>query len=56
MCLGLGDDVGSPILDKQADQVLVDLTAFNLTPVLTEPVRSIVPNLVYAEAETRSRR
>jgi 5-methylthioadenosine/S-adenosylhomocysteine deaminase len=31
-----------------ADQILVDLTALNLTPVLTQPVRNIVPNLVYA--------
>ena len=46
--IGLGDEVGSLEVGKQADLILVDLTALNLTPVLTEPVRNIVPNLVYA--------
>jgi len=27
-------------MGKQADLILVDLTALNLTPVLTEPVRT----------------
>jgi len=46
--VGLGDVVGSLEVGKQADLILVDLTAPNLTPVLTSPVRNIVPNLVYA--------
>jgi 5-methylthioadenosine/S-adenosylhomocysteine deaminase len=46
--VGLGDEVGSLEVGKQADLILVDLTALNLTPVLTEPIRNIVPNLVYA--------
>jgi 5-methylthioadenosine/S-adenosylhomocysteine deaminase len=46
--IGLGDEVGSLEAGKQADLILVDLTALNLSPVLTEPVRNIVPNLVYA--------
>ena len=33
---------------KQADLILVDLSALNLSPVLDAPVRNIVPNLVYA--------
>jgi 5-methylthioadenosine/S-adenosylhomocysteine deaminase len=46
--IGLGDEIGSLEEGKQADLVLVDLTALNLTPVLDGPVRNIVPNLVYA--------
>lgn len=46
--IGLGDEIGSLETGKQADLILVDLTALNLTPVLEAPVRNIVPNLVYA--------
>lgn len=46
--IGLGDEIGSLEVGKQADLILVDLTALNLSPVLTEPIRNIVPNLVYA--------
>jgi 5-methylthioadenosine/S-adenosylhomocysteine deaminase len=46
--IGLGDEIGSLEAGKQADMILVDLTALNLSPVLTEPIRNIVPNLVYA--------
>jgi 5-methylthioadenosine/S-adenosylhomocysteine deaminase len=46
--IGLGDEIGSLEAGKQADLVLVGLTALNLSPVLEAPVRNIVPNLVYA--------
>jgi 5-methylthioadenosine/S-adenosylhomocysteine deaminase len=46
--IGLGDEIGSLEAGKQADLVLVDLRALNLSPVLEAPVRNIVPNLVYA--------
>jgi 5-methylthioadenosine/S-adenosylhomocysteine deaminase len=46
--IGLGDEVGSLEVGKQADLILVDLTALNLSPVLEAPIRNIVPNLVYA--------
>ncbi|MEM7031145.1 MAG: amidohydrolase family protein [Chloroflexota bacterium] len=46
--LGLDDRVGSLEVGKQADLILVDLTAPNLSPVLLHPIRNIVPNLVYA--------
>ena len=46
--IGLGDEIGSLEAGKQADLILVDLTAPNLSPVLDAPVRNIVPNLVYA--------
>jgi 5-methylthioadenosine/S-adenosylhomocysteine deaminase len=46
--IGLGEEIGSLEAGKQADLILVDLKALNLSPVLDEPVRNIVPNLVYA--------
>jgi 5-methylthioadenosine/S-adenosylhomocysteine deaminase len=46
--IGLGDEIGSLEAGKQADLILVDLSAPNLTPVLDAPIRTIVPNLVYA--------
>jgi 5-methylthioadenosine/S-adenosylhomocysteine deaminase len=46
--IGLADEIGSLEVGKQADVILVDLTAPNLSPVLLDPIRNIVPNLVYA--------
>jgi len=46
--LGLADQIGSLSVGKQADLILVDLASPNLSPVLLDPVRNIVPNLVYA--------
>ena len=46
--IGLGDEIGSLEAGKQADLIVVDLTAPNLSPVMAAPVRNIVPNLVYA--------
>ena len=46
--IGLGDRIGSLEKGKQADFILVDTTQPNLLPVLDAPVRTIVPNLVYA--------
>ena len=46
--IGLDDEVGSLEPGKKADLILVDLRAPNLSPVITGPVRNIVPNLVYA--------
>jgi 5-methylthioadenosine/S-adenosylhomocysteine deaminase len=48
--IGLGDEVGSLEAGKQADLILVDLRAPNLSPVLNAPIRNIVPNLVYASS------
>lgn len=46
--IGLGDKIGSLELGKQADLILVDLTEPNLSPILHDPIRNIVPNLIYA--------
>ncbi|MCB0047147.1 MAG: amidohydrolase family protein [Caldilineaceae bacterium] len=46
--IGLDDRIGSLEAGKQADLILADLTALNLTPVLQDPIRTLVPNLVYA--------
>ncbi|MBC8506847.1 MAG: amidohydrolase family protein [Anaerolineales bacterium] len=46
--IGLGDEIGSLEAGKQADLILIDLSAPNLTPAMDTPIRTIVPNLVYA--------
>jgi 5-methylthioadenosine/S-adenosylhomocysteine deaminase len=46
--IGLGEETGSLEVGKQADLIVVDLKALNLSPVLEAPIRNIVPNLVYA--------
>jgi 5-methylthioadenosine/S-adenosylhomocysteine deaminase len=46
--IGLGDRIGSLETGKQADLIVVDVNTPNLLPVIDEPVRTLVPNLVYA--------
>jgi 5-methylthioadenosine/S-adenosylhomocysteine deaminase len=46
--LGLDATIGSLTAGKQADFILVDLKRPTLAPVYTEPMRNIVPNLVYS--------
>lgn len=46
--LGMGDRIGSLEPGKRADLIVVDVTEPNLVPVVDAPVRTLVPNLVYA--------
>ena len=46
--IGLGSEIGSIEPGKQADLILVDMKQPNLVPLLDRPVRTLVPNLVYA--------
>jgi 5-methylthioadenosine/S-adenosylhomocysteine deaminase len=46
--LGWDDEIGSLREGKRADLLLVDVQRPTLAPVHTEPMRNLVPNLVYA--------
>lgn len=46
--LGLAQEVGSLEEGKKADIIMIDLTQPSLTPLLYQPVRNIIPNLVYS--------
>lgn len=46
--IGLDHKIGSLEVGKEADLIVVDLSAPNLTPTLLTPIRNLVPNLVYA--------
>lgn len=46
--LGLDREIGSLEPGKRADMILVDLDQPAMTPIYTDPMRNIVPNLVYA--------
>jgi len=46
--IGMEREIGSIKEGKKADIIIIDLEQPNLCPVITEPVRNIVPNLVYA--------
>ncbi len=46
--LGLDDEIGSLEVGKKADLICIDVTEPNLSPVLDGPIRTLVPNLIFA--------
>ena len=46
--IGLGDQIGSLEVGKLADLIVIDMKHLNLNPILFHPVRTVIPNLVYA--------
>ena len=46
--IGMGDEMGSLEEGKRADLILVDLRRAGMLPVHLQPMRNLVPNLVYA--------
>lgn len=46
--LGFDDLIGSLEKGKRADFICVNLDSLTMQPVITEPLRNIVPNLVYS--------
>jgi 5-methylthioadenosine/S-adenosylhomocysteine deaminase len=47
--LGIDDKVGTLEVGKEADLIMIDLTKPPMAPVVLQPARNIVANLVYAE-------
>ncbi|WP_096187100.1 amidohydrolase family protein [Evansella halocellulosilytica] len=46
--IGLDDEIGSLRKGKKADMIVIDLEQPSMSPVISTPIRNIVPNLVYS--------
>jgi 5-methylthioadenosine/S-adenosylhomocysteine deaminase len=46
--IGLDHEIGSLKEGKKADIIIIDLDSPNICPIITSPVRNIVPNLIYS--------
>jgi 5-methylthioadenosine/S-adenosylhomocysteine deaminase len=46
--IGLDHRIGSLETGKQADFIVVDVSVPNMLPIIDAPVRTLVPNLIYA--------
>jgi 5-methylthioadenosine/S-adenosylhomocysteine deaminase len=46
--IGLDHEIGSLTVGKKADILIIDLEVPSMSPIITSPIRNIVPNLVYS--------
>lgn len=46
--IGLGDEIGSIKQGKKADIIIINMDNPNLCPIVLDPIRNVVPNLVYS--------
>ncbi|GAA4707481.1 amidohydrolase family protein [Brevibacillus fulvus] len=46
--IGLDHEIGSFRPGKKADILIINLLEANMTPIITDPIRNLVPNLVYS--------
>ncbi|WP_301172508.1 amidohydrolase family protein [Brevibacillus nitrificans] len=46
--IGLEHEIGSLRKGKKADIIIVDFDSPNLVPIIQEPIRNIIPNLIYS--------
>jgi 5-methylthioadenosine/S-adenosylhomocysteine deaminase len=46
--IGLDHEIGSLKKGKKADIIILDFDSPNLVPIIKEPIRNIVPNIVYS--------
>jgi 5-methylthioadenosine/S-adenosylhomocysteine deaminase len=46
--IGLDHEIGSLSEGKKADLLIIDLEVPSMSPIITSPIRNIVPNLVYS--------
>ncbi|MHA2225327.1 MAG: amidohydrolase family protein [Candidatus Hodarchaeales archaeon] len=46
--LGLDDVIGSLVVGRQADIITINLKSLNLTPIVSNPFKNFIPNLVYS--------
>jgi 5-methylthioadenosine/S-adenosylhomocysteine deaminase len=46
--IGLESEIGSLRKGKKADIIIINLQEPNLSPVITDPIRNIAPNIVYS--------
>ncbi|UCG03481.1 MAG: amidohydrolase family protein [Candidatus Heimdallarchaeota archaeon] len=48
VALDLKDNIGCLEVGKRADIITIDLEKLNMTPIIDEPFRNLIPNLIYS--------